>query len=166
MNKQRPFNPRKEGGRFLQTQEAQTMRTIKSIIAAAAIAVGIVFSATAPARAAIPGNSDAFELRVATKNVAAAGYTALVPASGSLAWVVLGYQVNCTNAATTAIAFCQSNNAAANVITSTKTVAANGGNLQMDPQPFSIFTTSAGAALGINLGNAGPCGVDIQYTYK
>jgi len=110
---------------------------------------------------AVPGTRAVVSV---SSNVSVAGYNAIAPQAGaSLAYVVLAYNVSCTNVGTVGFAFAQTDNKLADLITSTKTVS-SGGDINVDLNPFGVFKSSAGASLGINLNNAGPCGVDLTYT--
>lgn len=145
---------------------------IKTLVAAAALAA-LSFVAS-PAAAIVPGGTVADPVIVqqvaglgtvvsVSSNVATTGFNRIVAASGSLAYAILSYSISCTNVNTTAVAFAQTNNALANLITSTKTISANGGLASLGYNPFAVAASSAGASLGINLNNDGPCGVDLTY---
>lgn len=147
--------------------------TIRNIAVAAALAALSLF-VPRPAAAIVAGGTVAdpvFVQQVAglgtvvsvSSNVATLGYNRIVAASASLSYAILAYNVSCTNVNTTAVSLAQTNNALANLITSTKTLSANGGSVNVDYNPFAIAVSSAGASLGINLNNVGPCGVDLTY---
>lgn len=179
MNKMRPLNPRKEGGRISRFNAQENhMTKFKAFAAVAVTAAVLMFPFCQPARAIVPLgikadpiytqplNASSPDVFQATATFSTAGYNQLLAWSGSLSYVVLAYNISCYNAATTAVSFCQSDNKPLDVVSSTKTLAALTGSVNVDYNPFGIVKSSAGASLGLNLSNTGPCGIDLIYTTK
>jgi hypothetical protein len=117
----------------------------------------------------IPGKAHAVlptdRVQVSTVNASSLGFSQIVPAQGAGVTIqVVSYQVSCsTNAVGTLISFAANDNAAADIITSTKTIGSSG--LLVSPYiPNGIVTVPANKALGINLGTSGQsCGADVQW---